>query len=164
MLETVWDPTALSDELVTLSAAEFLANRYTTMLVEGRAAIASGFALLADERAYPLVFHCAAGKDRTGVFAALLLDVLGVSDTDIGHDYSLSRLAMEQMAAWLEDHMPEAFDAMVAQPRAILDAPPLAIHLLLDRVRTEYGSVLGYLQDLGVSTRKVAVTRVNLLT
>ena len=34
--------------------------------------------MLGDPASYPLVFHCAAGKDRTGVLAALVLDLLGV--------------------------------------------------------------------------------------
>lgn len=38
----------------------------------------------------PLVFHCTAGKDRTGLAAALLLAALGVSRDDIEQDYLLS--------------------------------------------------------------------------
>ncbi len=41
----------------------------------------------------PVLFHCAAGKDRTGVGAALLLSVLGVSRDQIRHDYLLSNAA-----------------------------------------------------------------------
>lgn len=40
--------------------------------------------------ALPLVFHCAAGKDRTGVAAALLLDMLGVGREDVMDDYRLT--------------------------------------------------------------------------
>lgn len=38
----------------------------------------------------PILFHCTAGKDRTGVAAALILRALGVSDADILHDYDLT--------------------------------------------------------------------------
>ena len=38
----------------------------------------------------PIYFHCSAGKDRTGVFAALLLDLLGVDRNDIITEYLLS--------------------------------------------------------------------------
>jgi protein-tyrosine phosphatase len=47
------------------------------------------FQLVARVKA-PLVFNCAAGKDRTGVAAALLLGVLGVDEDDIIEDYCLS--------------------------------------------------------------------------
>jgi protein-tyrosine phosphatase len=39
----------------------------------------------------PLVFHCAAGKDRTGMLAGLLLSLLGVDESDIVTDYGYSR-------------------------------------------------------------------------
>lgn len=46
--------------------------------------------LAVDSPRRPLLFHCAAGKDRTGVAAAVLLGVLGVSDADILADYELT--------------------------------------------------------------------------
>jgi len=44
----------------------------------------------AEARTRPLLFHCAAGKDRTGLTAALLLGLLGVSDDVILNDYDLT--------------------------------------------------------------------------
>lgn len=40
----------------------------------------------------PVVFHCTAGKDRTGVAAALLLRALGVHPDDVMHDFLLTRM------------------------------------------------------------------------
>ncbi len=48
------------------------------------------FLLLADAENLPLLFHCAAGKDRTGVLAAVILKSLGVADEIICADYVLS--------------------------------------------------------------------------
>ena len=48
------------------------------------------FALLLDESSYPLLFHCSAGKDRTGFGAALILRLLGVPEADVVHDYLLT--------------------------------------------------------------------------
>ena len=48
--------------------------------------------------AYPLVFHCFAGKDRTGILTALVLGLLGVADDDIAADYALSQVAMRSPA------------------------------------------------------------------
>lgn len=49
----------------------------------------------------PTVFHCAAGKDRTGLLAALLLGLLGVSETDVLTDYAHSGRSMVRMReAW----------------------------------------------------------------
>jgi len=51
--------------------------------------------------AHPVLFHCAAGKDRTGVVAALLLSVLGVPDDDIVEDYMLSAASVGPVTARL---------------------------------------------------------------
>ena len=56
---------------------------------------------MADPDGCPLVFHCAAGKDRTGVLAALVLSTLGVPDPDVAADYALSADAMARRLAWL---------------------------------------------------------------
>ena len=50
--------------------------------------------ILAQPGALPAVFHCAAGKDRTGILAGLLLSSLGVSDDDVVADYALTAEAM----------------------------------------------------------------------
>lgn len=63
------------------------------------------------------MFHCSAGKDRTGVLAALVLDVLGVPDHQIAADYHLSALAMDQLVAWLVDNRPDLVDTMAQQPK-----------------------------------------------
>ena len=111
-----------------------------------RAATRIGRALriLADPTRCPLVFHCAAGKDRTGVVAAIVLDLLGVRDDDIADDYSLSRLGMDRFRAWIIETYPEAADAMSDQPQAFLAAPAEAMHLFLSGLRDRHGSVDDY--------------------
>ena len=50
------------------------------------------FANIKQEERLPLVFHCTAGKDRTGVAGALLLLALGVSEKKVVEDYTLSNV------------------------------------------------------------------------
>jgi hypothetical protein len=50
---------------------------------------------------YPALFHCAAGKDRTGALSALLLDVLGVSRPAIAEDYAMTSGALADVLARL---------------------------------------------------------------
>jgi protein-tyrosine phosphatase len=45
------------------------------------------------------VIHCASGKDRTGLLAAIVLSLLGVSDDDIAADFALTGLAAERLIA-----------------------------------------------------------------
>ena len=96
-------------------------------------------ALLADPDRVPAVFHCAAGKDRTGVLAALVLSLLGVDDTVIATDYGLSRLGMEKMVEYIRVTYPDRFDTMADQPAAFLGAPEAAMALFLDDLRAAHG-------------------------
>jgi protein-tyrosine phosphatase len=54
------------------------------------AAFAKVFELAADPTAHPVVFHCAGGRDRTGVAAALILECLGVPRKTVIEDYQLT--------------------------------------------------------------------------
>ncbi|MSW82989.1 MAG: hypothetical protein F2840_17840, partial [Actinobacteria bacterium] len=72
-----------------LPAAEFLASVFRDMVDFGGDTVRTVLARLASADAYPAVFFCMAGKDRTGVLAAVLLALLGVSDDDIVRDFEL---------------------------------------------------------------------------
>jgi protein tyrosine/serine phosphatase len=161
LLEKIWERDLLAAEL---DAVEFLAGRYLAMLDQGAASIVSALDTMADAERLPVVFHCSAGKDRTGVLAAVLLSVLGVSDDDIAADYALSRTAMREMAEWVRTERPESYETMSAQPPAFLDAPPLAMRRFLALARTTYGSLTEYVADAGFSADGVDALRAALLT
>lgn len=57
---------------------------------ECRTGISRVFSVLQARESYPVLFHCFAGRDRAGVIAALLLDLLGFSKETIVQDYMLS--------------------------------------------------------------------------
>lgn len=59
---------------------------YRSLVRDGAAQFKNFFTLLAED-ARPLVFHCTAGKDRTGIVAALLLRILGATEDDVLQDY-----------------------------------------------------------------------------
>jgi protein-tyrosine phosphatase len=57
----------------------------------------SFFKILAEREVYPLLFHCSAGRDRTGVGAAMLLEMLGVDRARILEDFLVSNITFPQM-------------------------------------------------------------------
>ncbi len=63
----------------------YVAGRYLDLCSSARDSIMESIAILTDPAAYPAVIHCSLGKDRTGVFVALLLRALGVPARDL-HD------------------------------------------------------------------------------
>jgi protein-tyrosine phosphatase len=95
--------------------------------------------------ALPAVFHCHAGKDRTGMTAALLLLALGVDRESVLDDYELTRRYRTR------EHQHDTFDRLVARglsPEAaagVLSAPRWAMSDALDALRDVYGGVENYL-------------------
>ena len=160
VLRQVWDSEQVDPDQ---AAVDYLAHRYEEMLEEGGPAIASVLAVLADDRQLPAVFHCAAGKDRTGVLAALVLSLLGVPDDDVAADYALSEGAVGRMVEWLAANRPEMAERMVALPEAFRSAPPEAMHRTLEHIRTSHGGPEAFVASLGVSPSVVERLREVLL-
>lgn len=82
--------------------ARFMTNLYCGMAF-GSEALRRLFALLKEE-CVPLYFHCTAGKDRTGVAAALILTALGVEPETAMEDYLLTNRYRE---AFIENRIAE---------------------------------------------------------
>lgn len=160
VIRTTWKPDWWTEDS---TPERFLADRYATMLEEGAEAIAGALRALARPDRLPAAFHCAAGKDRTGVLAAVILSLVGVDDDTIAADYGLSRLSMERLVEWVRATYPERIDTMADQPAAFLDAPDAAMHLFLEELRAAHGSVEAYVASIGVDHDTVEALRANLL-
>jgi protein-tyrosine phosphatase len=140
--------------------ARWLADRYLNFTDDGRAGLFTALSVIADPDAAPVVVHCMAGKDRTGVVCALTLALLGVSDLDIATDYALTETSMASLTAYLREHNPAAIEGQ----DHMFDSPREAMLLFLDDIRTLHGSVEKYVQEIGVSGDQVAAMRESLLT
>lgn len=155
-----WDVSAYEDEL---GSARFLADRYLDMTARRADALGAVLALITASANAPLAFHCAAGKDRTGVVAALTLSLLGVSDTEIAADYALSSASTQRWLAWARTHRPELVEQVLALPGPWHLAPADAIQLFLDDLRSEHGSVEAYARSVGIDAAAIAEMRAHLL-
>jgi protein-tyrosine phosphatase len=121
-----------------------LGERYVGLLELARPQIARVIRVLAEADG-AAVFHCAAGKDRTGVISAVLLGVLGVSDELIVSDYARSA---DQIDAIIDRVMSmkgyeEALDEM---PADTLHAKPESMEAVVAHVTSRYGTMSDYLR------------------
>ena len=130
---------------------DFLIWAYEEMLTVGAPRFAKAFEVLAGPNALPAVFHCAAGKDRTGLLAALLLGSLGVSQADILADYALTVEGMARFREWAAREWPEWTKRMASIPPAYSAALPEAMGHILDGLRAEHGSIRAYVRSIGVT-------------
>jgi protein-tyrosine phosphatase len=135
-----------SIEALQADGESFLAVIYKHMLE--RSAVGFGRILsgLADSARLPAVFHCAAGKDRTGMVAGLLLSVLGVDENDILDDYELtSRYRKTERIAATKARLENEYSVPAEVVAGILRTPRWAMESALAELRDRYGGVEGYL-------------------
>lgn len=103
-------------------------------------------ALLSNDE--PLVFHCTAGKDRTGFAAALILHTLGVHPDDIMADYLLTNTLYQRPASTVATTTP------IEVMRVIWQVQPDFLHAALEAVEDGWGDTDTYLREaLGVDAR-----------
>lgn len=136
-------------------AVEFLVWGYREMLEIGALRFADALELLSQHDVLPAVFHCAAGKDRTGILAALLLASIGVSDDVICADYGLTQQAMMRSIAWAKLHMPEMAQRYADINPVFLAADPKAMEIILAELHAKYGSASGYVKHIGASDETI---------
>ena len=103
--------------------------------------------LISDANRHPLAFYCTAGKDRTGMIAAIILALLGTADDAIVEDYSLSANVYAEM----DDHkaMVGALSQRHLNATTFLGAPAYVMEDTLKNIRNLYGSVEDYLDFIG---------------
>ncbi|NUU25695.1 MAG: tyrosine-protein phosphatase [Streptomycetaceae bacterium] len=134
----------------------FLADRYAEVAGDGVAEIRAVLDVLAADGAGPAVVHCASGKDRTGLIAALVLTLLGVGDEDIVADFALTERASERLIADWNAARP---DIPITWP-GYARAPEGVMRLFLAGIAAEYGSLRGYAEArLGVDGPLVEALR-----
>jgi protein-tyrosine phosphatase len=140
---------------------ESLADIYFLLAEFARAPIARVIRVLAESEA-PAVYHCAAGKDRTGVISAVLLGLLEVDDELIVADYALSGANIDAIIERL--NAAEGYRTMLSQlPPDTMHALPQTMEGFLAKVRERYGSMEGYARDIGLDEALIARLRESLL-
>tara|TARA_B110000240_G_scaffold184003_1_gene218218 strand:- start:83 stop:700 length:618 start_codon:yes stop_codon:yes gene_type:complete len=157
-------PEGGSDQLSRLVGDTGISGkRYLGYLEFGPTSWLKLFEILANEDSLPVVLHCTAGKDRTGVSTAFLLSILGVSRDLIEADYLLTNLDTARQADFIESTVgyPEGYDrkSMIAAA----GVPEEALKDFLDGVEAKWGSAVGYLKEIGVTQEQMDAVRNNFL-
>lgn len=114
----------------------------------------------------PLLFNCSAGKDRTGVASALLLDLLGVPRATIEQDYMLTNEAMDGLIAFMADSpkYQHLLGDSLHRIEPLLRAEPDYLATSFAVIEDQHGSVEAYLSEvIGVGAGERATIRDRLL-
>ena len=131
-------------ELRTYSV-EDMAGTYERLLEEFGPVFGEVITHAASPANHPMVFHCTAGKDRTGLMAMLLLGALGVSDDDIVTDYELTtQYRSNRRLAILGPEIEKAgVDLETVRPYLTAFAPVMVA--TIERLHRDYGSIEAFL-------------------
>ena len=105
LIDRTWNMKELGDG----GEADFLLAGYLHMAHVNGSRVGEVIGLVASHASEPILFHCAAGKDRTGIIAALLLALAGVDDETIAEDFALSEPAMAAMTEWYRSRRRQGF-------------------------------------------------------
>ena len=145
-------PTDLAIDEAYMMMLERFGDRFATVVE-----------LVADSGGHPVAFFCAGGKDRTGLVAALVLGALGVADETIAADYALTAGILPVL---LERNRVRAeargVPAEVVE-HELLTADATTMLAVLERLRSDHGSVDGYLKSHGLPADAVPSLRTRLL-
>ena len=151
-----------TEDLSRYDEPAFVTSRYRQLFSEGSSSLARAVRVLAEPGALPAVFHCSAGKDRTGILAALVLGFLGVPRDVIVEDYALSADAMVALLERLKQEYSEAVDEVERYAPAVISVAPETMAAFLDELEVEHGSFDDLAEELGV-TDAVTCLRTSLL-
>ena len=145
-------PSPSNDEAKANSNASHLGEIYLYRIREKPFGerLVDALEIIAEGDNHPLVFHCSAGKDRTGVLAAMLLTAIGVVDEDVVEDYTLSAPLMKGIRERMTSD-PETAQAVKGLPDFQWEASAESMAVFLSLLRREYGSADGYLKANGAS-------------
>ena len=129
-----------------------IVNHYFGYLAQGAESVRQSALVMADPDKTPLVFNCAAGKDRTGVLAALVLDAVGVDREAIVADYALSGERLGR----IRDHLMRLdtyreMKVVRANAGRSMTAEPESMRRLLAHVDERWGGAAGYLRHCGLT-------------
>ena len=122
-----------------------LTDMYQWILFNAGTLMARAFTTLAQPVNQPALFHCSAGKDRTGVLSATILELLGVSREDIVGEYLMTNDVIDDILARL--HKLPGFEHST---REGIMAPKGAIEKFLAVTQSEFGGSEAYLRHHGV--------------
>ncbi|KAJ3342033.1 hypothetical protein HDU93_003555 [Gonapodya sp. JEL0774] len=133
-----------------------LAGMSKRMMEKSREEMRQAFLLLSYSSTYPLVFHCSAGKDRTGLVALLLLTLLGVPRATVLWDFQRSELELASVRWFLVEEVEKQ-----GLGKEWAEAPSWVAERVLEYVDGAYGGVEGYLESIGITEEDRARIKAN---
>jgi len=143
-------------------SGDVLLELYKLALTTRQPAIAEVLTIIAEAPEGAVLFHCTAGKDRTGIVSALLLSLAGVEAGLIVEDYALTG---QMIAPMVEEIIANAAErgADIESFRPLLASEPSTMHATIAHLEENYGTAVAYLERIGLPAAVIDRLRNRLL-
>ena len=161
VLDVAWRDADVDSRYAALPLFAHLRD-YCRWLDERQPQLRTILRLLAQRQATPAVFHCEAGKDRTGVVSALLLLLAEVSDLAIAADYTHTAHRNFRRLELLRKSGDPPLKMRDESDYAARFCPPELMPVMLFWLRSRYGDIASYLARIGLTGAEVDALRGNL--
>ncbi|MDQ5973891.1 MAG: protein-tyrosine phosphatase [Actinomycetota bacterium] len=153
----------MTQEQFDAGAADNLVDDYVRSIEANAESMISALRLIADQANRPVVIHCTAGKDRTGVLTAMLLGILGVDIETIVADYHVTQSNMGPILKRVRASRLYQDQGLASAPSWIFEAEPDTMRAFLTHVSALYGTAEGWALAKGLSMEDITRLRESLL-
>lgn len=154
--ENIGDSNYMKNMGNLIKSDSFLLNFYTNLTPFKDRYTPLFDSLLANKTQSPILFHCTAGKDRTGIAAALILYALGVDDQTIFEDYEATNYYRRNENARTIAQMTKFYGLDEKTAGNLMGAKKEYISATFSTIKAQYGTIDNYLEkELGLTTSKI---------
>jgi protein-tyrosine phosphatase len=153
----------ITPEQIAAGGADNLVDDYLRQLETNAPSIIEALRLMANPENRPLVVHCTAGKDRTGIVIAMLLDILGVSHENIVADYHVTSINMAPIMERIRGAQVFKDNGLATAPDWIFASEPETMRAFLAGMTNTYGSAEEWAGAKGLSEANISSLQKTLL-
>ena len=153
----------ISQEQIDAGACDNLIDDYMGQIEVNGDSVMMALREIASADRHPVVYHCTAGKDRTGIVTAMLLAILGVDHETIAADYHVTTANMVPIIERIRSAQVYKDNGLAAAPAWIFASDPETMLAFLDRMTAKYGSAEAWALQRGLTAEEIVSIRALLL-
>lgn len=153
----------VTPEQIEAGAFDNLIDDYMGQIEINADSVLSALRIIASSDQHPILYHCTAGKDRTGIVSAMLLDILGVEHETIAADYHLTTENMLPIIERIRNAPVYKENGLAYAPAWIFSSDPETMLAFLERMTAKYGSAESWALQHGLTQVEIDAIREHLL-
>lgn len=153
----------VNQEQIDAGMCDNLIDDYMKQIDVNARFVAQALGHIADSSGQPVVIHCTAGKDRTGIVTAMLLDILGVPHDAIVDDYHLTTKNMAPVVERIRSAPVFKENGLAYAPDWIFASDPETMRGFLERMTDTYDGAEGWALASGITAAQISDLRSTLV-